>query len=142
MRSDTLKHNPQWFEWIWMHRHQNRKKRNNTLGKIHLFLVADTQLYKRLCLSVRRSIGPSVRRSIGPSVRRSIGPSVLRSISPLVRGHRVEKWENERFWAAAPKGTKSCRTPGESVRQSVCTYVCPSIPPAPFSGLCLLWGLF
>ena len=24
------------------------------------------------------------------------------------------------FWAAAPKGTKSCRTRGESVRLSVC----------------------
>ena len=30
-----------------------------------LFLVADTQLYKRLCPSV----GPSVRRSVRPSVR-------------------------------------------------------------------------
>ena len=29
----------------------------------HLFLVADTQLYKRLCPSVR----PSVRPSVGPS---------------------------------------------------------------------------
>ena len=29
------------------------------------FLVADTQLYKRLCPSVRRSVG----RSVGPSVR-------------------------------------------------------------------------
>ena len=31
---------------------------------ITAFLVADTQLYKRLCWSV----GPSVRRSVGPSV--------------------------------------------------------------------------
>ena len=31
------------------------------------FLVADTQLYKRLCPSVRRSVGPSVRWSVGPS---------------------------------------------------------------------------
>ena len=37
------------------------------------FLVADTQLYKRLCPSVR------------PLVR------------PLVRGDRVKKWENEHF---------------------------------------------
>ena len=29
------------------------------------------------------------------------------------------------FWAAAPKGTKSCRTQGESVRP----YVRPSVPP-------------
>ena len=34
------------------------------------FLVADTQLYKRLCPSVSRSVGPSVRRSVGPSVVR------------------------------------------------------------------------
>ena len=34
-----------------------------------MFLVAVTQLYKRLCLS----IGPSVRWSIGLSVRQSIG---------------------------------------------------------------------
>ena len=39
-----------------------------------LFLVADTQLYKRLCPSV----GRSVRRSVGPWTR-------------------VEKWGNERF---------------------------------------------
>ena len=43
-----------------------------------MFLVADTQLYKRLCPSV----GPSVRRSVRLSVR----PSA-----------RVEKWEKERF---------------------------------------------
>ena len=49
-----------------------------------------------------------------------------------------------RFWAAAPKGTKSCRTQGESVRLSLHMFVCTStptsIPPAPASGLCLLWG--
>ena len=28
-----------------------------------LFLIADTQLYKRLCPSVRPSVGPSVRLS-------------------------------------------------------------------------------
>ena len=39
--------------------------------------------------------------------------------------------------AAAPKGTKSCRTQGESVRLYVRTS-----PPAPSSGLLLLWGLF
>ena len=43
------------------------------------FLVADTQLYKRLCPSIRLSIGPSVR----PSVRRSVRPSVR----PSVREH-------------------------------------------------------
>ena len=37
------------------------------------FLVADKRLYKRLCPSVRWSVGR------------------------LVRGDRVEKWENERF---------------------------------------------
>ena len=50
------------------------------------FLIADTQLYKRLCPSVH----PSVRWSVRPSVRWSVGP--------LVRhGDRVEKWKNERF---------------------------------------------
>ena len=39
------------------------------------FLDASTHLYKRVCPSVRRSVGPSVRRSDGPSVRRSVGPS-------------------------------------------------------------------
>ena len=33
------------------------------------FLVGDTQLYKRLCPSVGRSIGWSVRRSVGPWTR-------------------------------------------------------------------------
>ena len=42
-----------------------------TIWKVNEFLVADTQLYKRLC----PSIGPSVRPSVGPSAR-------------------VEKWEN------------------------------------------------
>jgi len=42
------------------------------------FLVADTQLYKRLCPLVRWSVGPLVRWSVGPC-------------------QRVEKWENERF---------------------------------------------
>ena len=31
------------------------------------FLVARTQLYKPLCRSVRRPVGPLVRRSVGPS---------------------------------------------------------------------------
>ena len=43
---------------------------------ILIFLVADTQLYKRLCPSVR----PSVRRSVSPSVHPSVRPSVLLSI--------------------------------------------------------------
>ena len=43
----------------------------------NLLLVADTQLYKRLCLSVGPSVGPSVRRSVRPSVRNA----------------RVEKWK-------------------------------------------------
>ena len=37
------------------------------------FLVADTQLYKRLCPSVRLSVGPSVGPSVRRSVRRSVG---------------------------------------------------------------------
>ena len=28
------------------------------------------------------------------------------------------------FWAVALKGAKSCRTQGESVRLSVCPYIC------------------
>ena len=43
-----------------------------------LFLVADTQLYKRLCPSVGPSVGSLVRWSVR-------------------HGDRVEKWENERF---------------------------------------------
>ena len=42
------------------------------------FLVADTQPYKRLCLSVGPSIGQLIRQSVGS----------------LVRNDRVEKWEN------------------------------------------------
>ena len=41
------------------------------------FLVADTQLYKRLC------------------------PSVRRSVSPSIGNDRVKKWENERFSSSA-----------------------------------------
>ena len=40
-----------------------------------MFLVADTQLYKRLC------------RSVGPLVRWSVGPSVHPFVRPLVREH-------------------------------------------------------
>ena len=47
----------------------------------NVFLVADTQLYKRLYPSVR------------PSVRLSIRPSVPTSVRPLVRNDRVKKWE-------------------------------------------------
>ena len=32
------------------------------------------------------------------------------------------------FWAAAPKGTKSCRTQGTFVHSSVCSFVCPPRP--------------
>ena len=46
------------------------------------------------------------------------------------------------FWAAALKGTKSCKTQGESVRPYVHLYVRTSVPPTPSSGLRLLWGLF
>ena len=42
------------------------------------FLVADTQLYKRLCPSVHPSVRPSVRWSVR-------------------HGDRVEQWKNERF---------------------------------------------
>ena len=46
------------------------------------FLVADAQLYKRLCLSVHPSIHPSYH----PSIYWSIDPWAL-----------VEKWKNNRF---------------------------------------------
>ena len=36
------------------------------------FLDASTHLYKRVCLSVGRLVGPSVRWSVGPSVRWSV----------------------------------------------------------------------
>ena len=39
------------------------------IEKVIYFLVADTQLYKRLCPSVGLSVRPSVRRSVGPLVR-------------------------------------------------------------------------
>ena len=41
------------------------------------FLDASMHLYKRLCPSFRRSVGPSIGPSIGPSVR----PSVRRSVT-------------------------------------------------------------
>ena len=43
-----------------------------------MFLVADTQLYKRLCPSVRWSVRPLVRPSVGPLVRLSVGPKRFR----------------------------------------------------------------
>ena len=46
------------------------------------------------------------------------------------------------FWAAAPKGTKSCRTQGESVCLYFCMSIHPSSPPSSSSGLHLLWGAF
>ena len=49
-----------------------------------LFLVADTQLYKRLCPSIGPSVGPSVGLSVGPSV----GPSVM---------IELKSGKNERF---------------------------------------------
>ena len=66
------------FVQFWFYVADSIKAMPVCLSVVHLFLVADTQLYKRLC----PSIGPSVR----PSVRRSVGP-----------WPRVEKWENKRF---------------------------------------------
>ena len=45
------------------------------------FLVADTELYKRSCLSV----GPWVRRSVGPSVRRSVGHAPVVTLESKTR---------------------------------------------------------
>ena len=52
------------------------------LGDLFFFLVADTQLYKRLCPSVRRSVGWLVGRSVHHA--------------------RVEKWENTHFRPCPP----------------------------------------
>ena len=60
---------------------------------MNLFLVADTQLYKRLCPSVGPSVpwsfGPLVHWSIGLLVRRFVGPLVRWSVGPFVRQHEV-----------------------------------------------------
>ena len=41
------------------------------------FEVADTQLYKRLCLSIVTSVRRSIHRSVGPLVRPSLSPFVV-----------------------------------------------------------------
>ena len=57
-----------------------------TLSLSDSFLVADTQLYKRLCLSIR------------PSICQSVHPSVCPSVHPLVsHGDQVKKQENKHF---------------------------------------------
>ena len=50
-----------------------------------LFLVADTQLYKRLCPSVGPSIGPSVRPSVRPLVRQHESKSGKASVLEAFR---------------------------------------------------------
>ena len=40
--------------------------------KISLVCSRESRLYKRVCPSVRRSVGPSVRWSVGRSVGRSV----------------------------------------------------------------------
>ena len=47
-----------------------------SLPLLYLFLDASAHLYKRVCASVGRSVGPTVRQSVGVSVRWSVGPSV------------------------------------------------------------------
>ena len=54
------------------------------LFNLFLFLVADTQLYKSLCPSVRLSVRQSVRQSVGEHESKSGEMNVL-----------------EAFWAAA-----------------------------------------
>ena len=56
---------------------------NPSLCSLSLFLVADTQLHKRLCPSVGRSVGQLVGRLVR-------------------RGDRVEKWENAHFRPCPP----------------------------------------
>ena len=46
------------------------------------------------------------------------------------------------FWAAAPRGTKSCRTQEESVRPSVRPSVCPSFYLPSFCPGCPLFRIF
>ena len=68
------------------------------LSTLHTrFLDASSHHYKKLRPSVHRSVHPLICLL----VRLSIDPS------------------GAFFWAAAPKGTKSCRTRGESVRLSI-----------------------
>ena len=55
-------------------------------ARARAFLVADTQLYKRLC----------------PSVRWLVGRSVGWLVSWLVRHAQVEKWENAHFRSCPP----------------------------------------
>ena len=61
-------------------------------------LVADTQLYERLCPSVRPSVRWSVRALLRPSVRPSVRPS---GVIELKSG-KTSVFDT--FWAAAPKG--------------------------------------
>ena len=65
------------------------------------FLVADTQLYKRLCPSV----GPSVRRSVGPLVRenesKSGKSSVLEAFFVCVCVRRGVRWGVGCGWGLA-----------------------------------------
>ena len=65
------------------------------------FLDASSHLYKRVCPSVRRSVGPSVCPSVRPSVRRSVTP-VQKPRFSAVFGHgeilHWNKWSTSMFW--------------------------------------------
>ena len=89
------------------------------IRNIYLFYLRTRKLYRRLCPSVRRSIGPSVcwsvHLSVGPSVRWSIGPSVCWSVGLLVHP------------SVRPSVRPSiCPSIRPSVRPSVRPFVCPS----------------
>ena len=67
------------------------------------FLIADKRLYKRLCPSVRWSVGPSVRRSVGEHELKSgktrisapAHPSAtgIGRVSGLVEGQKPRNYE-------------------------------------------------
>ena len=61
------------------------------------FLVADTQLYKRLCPSVHRSVGPSVGRSVGEHESKSVKTRNSARAHPSATGGRVSSLVNCRL---------------------------------------------
>ena len=64
-------------------------------GFFIVYLDASSNLYNRVCPSVRRSVSPSV----GPSVGQSVGPSVRPSVTCYFRVLEIAKSLNENHWA-------------------------------------------
>ena len=71
--------------------------------------------------SLSPSLPPSFPLFLSLSRPLSLYPSLFSSLPPSLLP----------FWAAAPKGTKSCRTQGTFVRSFVRPFFCPSTPPNP-----------